>query len=146
MVGKTIENQTCADCGTEIRAAAMFCYHCGHAIEEVKKPEPQVLKKISKSSKRSSPLNVRNQVGVQTDETNLESDLFESNDSTSNGKGEIDLPTAASVRNRSRKPESKKIEIFWEEHENAPNVWFIVVALVFAVFTIAIFVLATYLK
>ncbi|MEZ5425293.1 MAG: hypothetical protein R2747_03420 [Pyrinomonadaceae bacterium] len=62
------------------------------------------------------------------------------------GKSDIKLKSAASIRNRARRIEPQKIEIIWEEHENAPNLWFILVAVLLVVFAALIFFLALYLK
>ena len=56
------------------------------------------------------------------------------------------LQTAANLRRRAKTAGRKRVEIVWEEHDNAPNGWFIIVALILTVFAIAVWVLSTYLE
>ena len=50
------------------------------------------------------------------------------------------------MRRKSKIYQSKKIEVVWEEHDNAPNGWFILVALLLTLIAAGISYLAIYLN
>lgn len=141
MAETTVENQVCDNCGVEIRKNALFCYHCGATVAEIEKtPE-------------SIP-----QSGFEENENDTEREFFEPTEesaeekkklkikSVNNGNEKVKLKSAASLRNKARRIDPKRVEIIWEEHENAPNVWFIGIAVLLAVFTIVIYFIAMSLK
>jgi hypothetical protein len=149
MAETLVENQTCTDCGTEIRAAAQFCYHCGSAVGEVEIPKKnKSTGKLSrkpkfKKKKRDSEVNSEIVDQVQPDLVALDQTKEKS---STNGNDGTKLRSAASIRNKTRRLERKKVEIYWEEHDNAPNIWFIAVSIVLVIFTVSILLVATYLK
>ncbi|MBA2620735.1 MAG: zinc ribbon domain-containing protein [Acidobacteria bacterium] len=59
---------------------------------------------------------------------------------------EAKLKTAGSLRVKSKTLQPKIIEEVWQEHENAPNVWFIAAAIFLTVLTVGFLFLASYLK
>ncbi len=56
------------------------------------------------------------------------------------------LKTAASLRRKSKTLQPKIVEEIWQEHENAPNVWFVAAAIFLTVLTLGFLLLASYLK
>jgi hypothetical protein len=58
----------------------------------------------------------------------------------------LKLKSAASLRRKSKSFQNKKVEIVWEEHENAPNIWFIAVTVVLTIVAGVILYLAVRLK
>lgn len=57
------------------------------------------------------------------------------------------LKSAAELRKKNRLAQKKKVEeIIWEEHENAPNAWFLIVALVLILLAAVLFYLGIYMK
>lgn len=137
----TVENQLCEACGTEVRAGALFCYHCGGPVssEIVDKGKNNHLGEISVDGENDGDLSLEFEDGEN--KKSKKSVLLKEK-----GKSDIKLKSAASIRNRARRIEPQKIEIIWEEHENAPNLWFILVAVLLVVFAALIFFLALYLK
>jgi hypothetical protein len=59
---------------------------------------------------------------------------------------EAKLKSAANMRRKAKTFQPKKVEISWEEHQNAPNIWFLIVAVILILFVVGIFYLAMYLK
>ena len=60
---------------------------------------------------------------------------------------EAKLKSAASLRRKAKTFQKKKVEeIAWTGHENAPNGWFILVAVVLTLFAVAVFWAAMSLK
>lgn len=60
--------------------------------------------------------------------------------------GKNDLPTAASLRVKAGKFRPREIEVRWEEHENAPNLWFLTAAILLILCAGVLFYLAMYLR
>lgn len=143
MAETLVDNPTCIDCGTEIRSAALFCYHCGKAVAQGKasRKDKSIGRSTRKTKTRIKPAAVESpDVGESPPIPNpfLKAET--------NGAGEVKLRSAASIRNEARRSEPKKIEVYWEEHENAPNVLFIAVSIALVLFTIVILFIAMYLK
>jgi hypothetical protein len=46
------------------------------------------------------------------------------------------------MRKKSKSIQPKKVEVVWEEHEDAPNIWFILVAIFLTIVAVVILFLA----
>jgi len=147
-----VENRICSACGAEVRKGALFCYHCGGSVapevpssenhkpasdawfrEDIieEKTEEENLEQIEK------PAEAKTEVLEAADIPIQKPDVFE----------EAKLKSAASLRRKDRPFQKIKIEeVVWEEPENAPNGWFILVALVLTLFAVGIFWAAVYMK
>lgn len=148
MAETLIENQVCSTCGTDVRPAALFCYNCGAAVAEEIPSDNH--KKKGKSSRKTtvkeSISKIENDLLNQPEETEKENDSLVETKFETSGKDNVKLKSAAALRNKARRLEPKKIEIIWEEHENAPNLWFIGVAVLLVIFSIIIYFIAMSLK
>ncbi len=150
MAETLIENQVCATCGTDVRPAALFCYNCGAAVAEKipsnnhQKKEKSSRKTIVKENENNSK--IENDLINQSEEIEKENASFAETKPEPTGKDNVKLKSAAALRNKARRIEPKKVEIIWEEHENAPNLWFIGVAVLLVIFTIIIYFIAMSLK
>lgn len=144
MAETLIENQVCSTCGTDVRPAALFCYNCGAAVAE--EIPSNNYKKKGKSSRKTT---VKESISkIENDLINQPEEVEKENVSLAETKGKdnIKLKSAAALRNKARRLEPKKVEIIWEEHDNAPNLWFIGVAVLLVIFTIIIYFIAMSLK
>lgn len=57
------------------------------------------------------------------------------------------LKSAAEMRRKTRTLQKNRVEeVVWEEHENAPNGWFIIVALILILIAAGLFFVAVYMK
>ena len=57
------------------------------------------------------------------------------------------LKSAAAMRRRTKTIQKKRVEeVVWAEHENAPNGWFMIVALILILIAAGLFFLAIYIK
>lgn len=125
MAETTIENQICKNCGADVRKDALFCYHCGSQVadeivlvhqEEIKLQENQsnefVNKITAEPSEKPEKYKTRQIVADKAVEPPADSNL----------------KSAAAMRKKPKSVQPKKIEIIWEERENTPNSWFILVA------------------
>ncbi len=149
----SVENGVCDACGTEIRAQALFCYNCGAAVAEKiassknRKNHKSVLtKKIVDKKEIKSPS--ENNLIEQTEKASEsnEQEIETREKAKGNGNKDVKLKSAAALRNKARRLEPKKLEIIWEEHDNAPNLWFIGIAVLLIIFTIIIYFIAMALK
>jgi hypothetical protein len=56
------------------------------------------------------------------------------------------LKTASSLRNRPKPSLRKKVEVSWEAHENAPNIWFLVISILLTLFAGLILMAMLYIR
>ncbi len=56
------------------------------------------------------------------------------------------MDSAANLRRRGKSVQKKRVEIVWEEHDNAPNGWFIFFAVVLTILAVIIWIISTYLE
>lgn len=147
MAETTIENQVCRTCGAGVRSGAFFCYSCGSAVS----PETKVALKDEKTVGNVSfpkTLAEENNNGqtAKLEQPIIEQTVADKSVLKPNANEEPKLKSAAAMRRKSKIYQPKKIEVIWEEHENAPNGWFITVAIVLTLLAAGIFYLAIYLK
>lgn len=127
MAETTIENRVCNACGTEVRPNSLFCYHCGGSLA----PEVGALKNINAETNGDKPA-----IETMADNPIPKPVAVE----------EPKLKSAAAMRRRAKSFQPKRVEIIWEEHENAPNGWFIFAAIFLILFAAGILYLAIFLK
>lgn len=141
----SVKNPTCRHCGADVRPDTQFCYNCGGAValetEAVSQRETAVNTPFREnivenvngdSSKKTNKLDIADVTGNSIEKPKI--------------NPEAELKSAASMRRQSKVIQPKKVEVIWQEHENAPNVWFILVAVILTIFTAVILYLATVLK
>ena len=141
-----VENSTCPACGADARPNALFCYHCGSsvapelvvALKDKKDVSNVRFYKISDEEKNGDKSEQIEQVVVEKIE---DKPIYKSNLSE-----EPKLKSAATMRRKKKSFQPKRIEIIWEEHENAPNGWFIAAAIFLTLFAAGILYLAMRLK
>lgn len=154
MAETLIENQICSSCGAEIRKGALFCYSCGGAVAStivVAKNEKdsavnqtrfeKVLPETSKNGDELDkvelpPLNKKVSIEKPTESTAANPATREKNT----------LKSAAAMRQKSKNIQTKKVEVVWEQPENAANVWFVLTALVLTLLAAVILFLAVRLN
>lgn len=148
-----VEKENCPTCRTELPATAEFCYHCGNSVkaEEVLENETQKISDVwlrKDIVEETEPTNHKetevsgHKLETAVRDIDLQKDLRDFQAKPE----ETELKSAASLRVKARKVPTKKVEVRWEEHNNAPNVWFIAGAGFLAVLTMVIFILAMYLR
>ncbi len=159
-----VKNQICNACRADVRPGALFCYSCGKSLapetfaadnhketnvkiisfrenvstdgEEQNKLKQEEVKREEKKEEIKIEKNIEVLTGTIAEKPLEKQEIFEQ------GK----LKSAASLRRKSKVLPNKKIEIVWQEQESAPNVWFIIVALILTVFAVGIIFLAMYLR
>ncbi len=138
-----VENKICSACGADIRPNSLFCYSCGSAVSDEKKPEENFT--AEKSITVLSEVNEKKAINEMIAADEPENKIINEPEKPIVAE-EIKLKSAANMRRKSKSFQNKKVEIVWEEHENAPNVWFISVAIVLAIAAAIVLFLAVYLK
>lgn len=136
------------------------------AVEESKpttKLDAPIVEKIDKPISNPSDLRLENaiekpagdifdapieKVEETAIETNYENaEKTKSEKTSEKPKEETKLKSAAAMRRKAKIVEKKRIEEYeWEEHENAPNLWFMLVALILIAIAGGLFFLAVYVK
>ena len=144
MAETLVENRICKACGVEVRNDTFFCYNCGTSITadaSSEKAEDNIgtdktekllfLENISEAEKISVVENKK------TEETNGSEIIAEEKPK---------LKSAASMREKPKMIQRKRVEVVWEEPASAPNIWFILVAILLTGFAVGLWLLASYLK
>lgn len=152
MAETLVENRTCGACGVDVRKGALFCYNCGGSVapalsvSENHKPvsDAWFREKIEgENSKEEKPEQIEDVPKTETAVVETIDEPIEKPDILEEAK----LKSAASMRRKAKTFQKKKVEeIVWTGHENAPNGWFILVAVLLTLFAVAIFWAAMILK
>ena len=141
MTETSVKIPTCRHCGADVRPDTQFCYNCGGAVA----PETEAVLKEENAVKSSLRGNIiENKNGDSSKQTNKLN--FADVTGKPIEKPEVELKSAASMRRKSKIIQPKKVEVIWEEHENAPNIRYILVAVILVIFAAVILYLATILK
>ncbi len=134
MAETSVKNEICRHCGANVRPNSEFCYNCGGqlAAETNLRNVPETIESVNGDAvKPTAKLEIENAAKPPLSVTTAE---------------ESKLKSAASMRRKSKIYQPKRVEVIWEEHENAPNGWFILAAIVLTLFAVGVFYLAAYLK
>ncbi len=148
-----VENQVCDACGADVRKGALFCYNCGGEVaSEIVVARNDKIEIVDNSrfqeniSKENGtefkPSKVKTKREIR--DISVEEPLTKPIEKTSLNE-EAKLKSAA-MRRKSKIIQPKKVEVVWEEHENTPNIWFILVAVFLTIFAAVILFLAIRMK
>ncbi len=170
MAKTLVKKKICDACGAEVRPGSLFCYNCGGAVA-AELPETGKLN----NRKAASDTRFQSDLKENTDFTTSNIDLKTTplKEETVNRiearpiakpteellekievkplekpslQEEAKLKSAASLRRKAKSFQRKRVEVVWEEPENAPNKWFPIFAILLVLFVVGIFYLAMYLK
>jgi hypothetical protein len=146
MAEPSVKNRACSSCGTSIRSNALFCYHCGSSVA----PEVVVALKDKNSASedwlRENKAEEKNGDISAPDSQAIVLEPAEKPIPKPAFSEEPELKSAATMRRKPKNIQPKKEEVIWEEHENAPNAWFIGIAILLTLFAAVVLYLAMYLK
>jgi uncharacterized Zn finger protein (UPF0148 family) len=142
MAETLVKNEVCGACGADVRDGALFCYNCGSNVSDA----AALFENNGAADKNEIALSPAN-IKENTDAAVIKD---ESNHARNNGKAVSEekpkLKSAASMRRKPKTIQRKRVEITWEEPESAPNVWFILVAVLLTLFAVGLWFIASYLK
>ena len=142
----SVKNQTCPTCGVEVRPDTQFCYNCGGAVT----PEAEASLKDGKGAVQPTLREKLAELGngdsgKPTNKLDI-ADIGNKPLEKPEIKKDVELKSAASMRRKSKIFQPKKVEVIWEEHENAPNLRYILVAVILTLFAAGLLYMASYLK
>jgi len=145
MAETQVENQVCNACGADVRPGALFCYSCGGSLA------PKVVA-VLKDKKNVGDATLHDRLsGTNGDRAaKIEQPVIEKNTYVPISEPKLnkapELKSAAAIRRQSKIYQPKRVEIIWEEYDNAPNGWFIFIAIVLTLLAAGILYLAIYLR
>jgi hypothetical protein len=157
MAETLVEDKVCNACGADVRPGALFCYSCGKSVtlpidvvnnnnnENGGDIQLHVHAGIVKGNKNLDKLVKEDLLVEQNTHTPVE-EFLEKTVTKLNVQEQLKLKSAASLRRKSKILQKKRIEVVWEEQEDAPNIWFIIVAVSLTFFAIIVVYLAMYLR
>lgn len=173
MAETLVEKRVCGECGADVRPNTAFCYNCGKSVslaeEEdghtdeasdawfgetlVSEPEPD--EELEETVAIPEPEETQETVVIpEPQETGIEAEISAE---TKPDTPDIDpihhslpveggLKSAASIRKRPKTFQKREVEVVWEKHDDPPTSKFILVTLIFVLFTIAVFFIAMQMK
>ena len=139
MAETTVENRICQACGADVRPNALFCYYCGGSLTA-----PAA--KIDLGNRNGGGAENGGQPAARTKAVIIKKIVDNPISNPIPTAEEPKLKSAAAMRRKSKRMQPKRVEIIWEEHENAPNGWFVFAAIFLTLFAAGILFLAIYLK
>lgn len=165
MAETLVKEKICNACGVEVRPQAMFCYNCGSAVAP-DVPLDGNNKKVGNAWFRDDPTGEKSKENINKtgslkdepvepviDERNETANIVETEDDAeivAEDKAEkrdlSKMDSAAKLRSRGKSVQKKRVEIVWEEHDNAPNGWFIFFAVILVILAVTIWIISTYLQ
>lgn len=160
MAKTIVKKEICDACGAEVRPGSLFCYNCGGAVAE---EAPAVTKKADKlvsdgwlkadlsenndfKTTKLKPAEIADKPIEKPTVGELLEKIEDNPAEKTVSRTDAKMNSAASLRRKAKSFQRKKVEIVWEEPENAPNKWFPIVAIGLILFVAFIFYLAMYLK
>ncbi len=151
-----IENQICKTCGADVKAGALFCYYCGASLASDIVADKNDKKETNSNNQSLENITIEKENGAEFDPKKIESkqeidktsvaEITEKPITKPILQVEPKMKSAATMRGKSKLVQPKRVEVIWEESENAPNVWFIMVAVFLTIVAAVILFLAVRLK
>lgn len=145
MAETLVKNRVCDTCGADVRSGAFFCYNCGSSVTAAS-PERNGSNDIGeKTEKMPFPEKAFEDEKIPVVE-NKEKETNEKNEAEITAEAKPVLKSAASMRRKPKTIQRKRIEVTWEEPASAPNVWFLLVAVLLTGLALGLWLLASYLE
>ena len=145
MAETTVENQICQTCGVDVRPKTLFCYNCGKSVApEIVQDLPEPKNIVDEQFRENIAEGKENGAG-QSKVTDARETVDKPIPKPTVAE-EPKLKSATAMRRKPKTFQPKRVEIIWEEHENAPNGWFIFAAILLTLFAAGILYLTTYFK
>jgi hypothetical protein len=154
----------CYHCGTSVEAEVAVSAANGDSAsnvwfrENIAAEEPKATTKLDVAEKIDKPIAKPSDEAIDKPIEKPTENLFDApiekpteapieKKSDEKPKEEQKLKSAAAMRRKAKIVQKKRIEeVEWEEHENAPNLWFMLVALVLIAIAAGLFFVAVYVK
>ncbi|MGI8555692.1 MAG: hypothetical protein ACR2LT_04995 [Pyrinomonadaceae bacterium] len=158
-----VKNRICKSCAADVRPAALFCYHCGSSVapdltgEIEKKGETEKAETFLRPTIDPGENGIGLSEKIKTERPKVsETAIDKSVEKPFAEPLEIDkkqiaeekpaLKTAAAIRRQAKPPLPEKVEIVWEQPPNAPNIWFLIAAVIIIFFAVGSLLAMLYLR
>lgn len=158
-----LEKQICAACGVDVRPQALFCYNCGAAVAAENDLKTDGKTEVSDAWYRDGLTAGAKTTNLNEHDVPIQKPLDEPLEKPSDDLPETPaaadeknpppkqferLKTAASMRqkNRVKTIPKKKVEVVWEQPETAPNVWFIIAAVMITAVAVGVLLAMLWIK
>ena len=146
MAETLVKNRVCNACGMDVRSGAFFCYNCGSSVTadviSSEKAENNAGQEKTENILFPENISVGEKIAVvenkKTGEQNNGAEVI--------SEEKPKLKSAASMREKPKTIQRKRVKVVWEEPASAPNIWFILVAILLTGFAAALWFVASYLK
>jgi ribosomal protein L40E len=146
MAETLVKEKVCRACGADVRPQALFCYNCGSAVAPNAPLVENNNKKVESDWFQDKPVEEE----FETEDeiiADKEPDVDEIAEDEKAEKRDLSkMDSAAQLRRRGKSIQKKRVEVVWEEHDNAPNGWFIFFAVVLTILAVVIWIISTYLE
>jgi hypothetical protein len=151
MAETLVKEKVCRACGADVRPHALFCYNCGSAVA----PDAPLIENNNKKNDdwfqnetSEEEFEKEDEVIVveEPEEIGNSEALTEAEEEKKETRDLSKMDSAANLRRRGKSVQKKRVEIVWEEHDNAPNGWFIFFAVILTILAVAIWIVSTYLE
>ena len=144
------ENQTCANCGVEVRPNSMFCYNCGSDVAAASPRENGHAAGVNFTPAQETAAQTT-KLELPPVEKNKTSEAIEKKPEIENAKNaaaveEPKLKSAAAMRRQPKSYQQKQVEVVWEEPAGDSLLRLFLVTLLLLVFVGAIIYFGVYSK
>lgn len=145
MAETLVKNRVCKACGMDVRSGAFFCFNCGSSVTA----------DVISAAKKENNAETEKTENFLFPEKTFEDEkipVVENKKTGENNGAEViaeekpKLKSAASMREKPKTIQRKRVEVVWEEPASAPNIWFILAAILLTGFAAALWWVASYLK
>ena len=140
MAETLVKNEVCDGCGADVRPNTQFCYNCGTNVSGAVEAD------AADGNKETTPLLLPENPVADLKPAAAEEKSGTQNNGNATAGEKPKLKSAASMRKKPKTIQRKRVEISWEEPESAPNLWFILAAVLLTFFAVVLWILASSLK
>lgn len=117
MAEVTVKQKICSKCGVDVRPNTQFCYNCGNAL---------ITENIEFAN--GSYPTVRDKL-LEEDQTLTENVAKPHREK---------MKSAASLKKSAKSAEVKQVKVVWEEQDDSPNLWFLIVTILLTLFALGV--------
>lgn len=146
MAETLVKNRVCNACGMDVRSGAFFCYNCGSSVTADVISSEKTENNAGKEKTENVLFPEKTFAGEKIPVVENKKTGEQNNGAEVVSEEKPKLKSAASMREKPKTIQRKRVEVVWEEPASAPNIWFILAAVLLTGFAVGLWLLASYLK
>ena len=155
MAETVLENEICNSCQADVRPESLFCYNCGESLDiENTDQSVDILPQEEEITPEDAPIEKPDTEILPDEDSETNAKIIKTDagqaakikEAAEKLNDKPELESAASLKKRGKTVKTKEVIITWEEHENAPNAWFIAITIFLTLFAVCVFFIAMYLR